>query len=463
MIDANPLFVTGPQGPYYLAYNSPCVDQGSTDAGKLGLYWRTTRQDALPDNGTVDIGYHYPIQAPCKYCDLQSDGGIDFLDFTVLAHNWLSQGCTAAGGWCDGADLTFDGYVDEQDLMAFMECWLVIDDRAPRPNPPQWEVPPHWDDTMDANGIEMTATAATDAWGWPVQYYFECIYDSNCEECVCSHSGWRDSPTYLDTSVDPNQSGYQYRFKVRERRSSSSDNETRWGAGNESKWSVARTVGPIPCNAPTGELLLTALNIGKSTITLMPGALTLSNGEGIEYWIDIEPQDAPDSGWFEFDPNANPDTTGPRPYWVFESLESLTTYTFRVKARNKTCLAETAWSEPNEFTTTEGEAPTPNPMEWEEEPRPILLQLEENPSRPWGVTMTAVVATDESGGTVEYFFDCVSNGYDQYDSGWTLENTYERYTGKHPYIDLRLKFRIKARDENGNETGWSPTLYVSEN
>jgi len=64
--DADPLFVSGPLGDYYLSQtaagqdaDSPCVDVGSMTAAEAGMDMRTTRTDEVPDRGTVDIGYHY--------------------------------------------------------------------------------------------------------------------------------------------------------------------------------------------------------------------------------------------------------------------------------------------------------------------------------------------------------------------------------------------------------------------
>ena len=66
-ISGDPLFTTGPLGPYYLsqtaagqAVQSPCVDAGSTTALAAGLANRTTRTDHRSDVGIVDMGYHHP-------------------------------------------------------------------------------------------------------------------------------------------------------------------------------------------------------------------------------------------------------------------------------------------------------------------------------------------------------------------------------------------------------------------
>ncbi len=65
-IDADPNFVIGLFGNYYLAQTiagdsvtSPCVDVGSNTAVALNLQLFTTRSDDVADDGVVDLGYHY--------------------------------------------------------------------------------------------------------------------------------------------------------------------------------------------------------------------------------------------------------------------------------------------------------------------------------------------------------------------------------------------------------------------
>ena len=67
-ISLDPLFVSGPDGNYYLSQSeagqgthSPAVDAGSDLAVSLGLHNRTTRADGEPDSGVVDMGYHYRV------------------------------------------------------------------------------------------------------------------------------------------------------------------------------------------------------------------------------------------------------------------------------------------------------------------------------------------------------------------------------------------------------------------
>ncbi len=79
MQEANPLFVSGPGGNYYLSqtaagqsWDSPCLNAGESPAGwicypdaqdETCLDDLTTRTDTETDNGTVDLGFHYPVDA----------------------------------------------------------------------------------------------------------------------------------------------------------------------------------------------------------------------------------------------------------------------------------------------------------------------------------------------------------------------------------------------------------------
>jgi len=65
MIDANPLFISGPLGDHYLlqptgvnlSVLSPCVDAGDPEFGMIN---GTTHIDEVQDFGIIDMGYHYP-------------------------------------------------------------------------------------------------------------------------------------------------------------------------------------------------------------------------------------------------------------------------------------------------------------------------------------------------------------------------------------------------------------------
>jgi hypothetical protein len=61
-LDAEPMFVTGPLGDYYLDPNSSCVNAGNVLAANLDLDEFSTRADGLDESGIVDMGYHYPSE-----------------------------------------------------------------------------------------------------------------------------------------------------------------------------------------------------------------------------------------------------------------------------------------------------------------------------------------------------------------------------------------------------------------
>ena len=70
-IDADPLFLSGPLGDYYLSQiaagqllNSPGLNAGSDLASAFDLDQWTTRTDGVGDFGIVDMGYH-SVPEPC--------------------------------------------------------------------------------------------------------------------------------------------------------------------------------------------------------------------------------------------------------------------------------------------------------------------------------------------------------------------------------------------------------------
>ncbi|UCD84228.1 MAG: chitobiase/beta-hexosaminidase C-terminal domain-containing protein [Deltaproteobacteria bacterium] len=83
MIEDDPLFVSGPDGDYYLShtaagepFDSLCIDAGSDTAENLSLDDRTTRTDRVTDSGIVDMGYHYEPPVPPGYVVASPPGGV---------------------------------------------------------------------------------------------------------------------------------------------------------------------------------------------------------------------------------------------------------------------------------------------------------------------------------------------------------------------------------------------------
>lgn len=336
--------------------------------------------------------------------------------------------------------------VNKLDLAKLADCWLAADDLPPMPDPPQWLTRPARIGLF--NTVQMEAKRATDAWGWDVEYLFDCLTGPGRD------SDWQRSPVYLDSLAL--NAGATYRFKVRDE------------LGNETGWSEVAYVGPATgtCEAPIGPLSLSTVLVDPCSITVM--GTRLNDPDGVEYYFDIDAADVNDSGWIGIDPNYGADAG---PAYRFAGLRPNTVYSIRYKARdlgNPSCpQMETGWSEWLVVRTTSAAdrvPPEPNPMQWDtaDDPNgpagrggaPFELYV---PARfGWAARMTAIQANDDSG-YVEYFFDCVSSvsSWDKgFDSGWITDRTYQVFIGNRPSM-FDIRFRVKARDAFGNETGWS--------
>ena len=443
-ISEDPLFVGGPSGTYYLSQTeagqtrtSPCVDTGSDYATNLDMWHYTTRTDEVSDAGIVDMGYHYSVTHPCKLCDLAFDGMIDFKDYARVAESWLEDSCSKQDAWCQGADLTSDTYVDFRDILFLADCWLVFDATPPKPNPSRWETEPY----LSGSSITMVAETAFDAWGWDVEYYFDCINDEGCRD-----SGWQASPTYTDAGITPDVE-YGYRVRARDGVQWIPDDGTN-EPGNKTEWSEIGYAGPDnipPIPAPYIETIFAA-----SPVSVTMVATTAYDESGVEYYFENNFGDGHDSGWVT-DPNFTDVNLAPE-------ME----YGYRVRARDRSNARNTTpWSD-TVYITTPAAAdtlpPDPDPMEWDlvEDangidglPREIVVDAN-SAMFGYGVTMRAVVAVDAGGGPVEYFFECTTES--GFSSGWIATEEYTVLVGR---PGQGHRFRVKARDQWGNETRWS--------
>jgi len=97
--NADPCFVHGPLGYYYLSQPtalvptkplSPAVDAGSDSAQALGLDSLTTRIDSQGDSGLVDLGYHYLASGSLEIYELtvQVTGGLGTLTASLSAGDY---------------------------------------------------------------------------------------------------------------------------------------------------------------------------------------------------------------------------------------------------------------------------------------------------------------------------------------------------------------------------------------
>jgi parallel beta-helix repeat protein len=124
-INADPSFVNGPDGDYYLsqiaagqAVDSPCVDAGSDTATNLGMHICTTRTDQVGDAGIVDMGYHYP--AMVLNPDIDGNWHVDLLDYAWLAGDW--RNCSDVN--LLPGDIVKNGCVDINDFRFLLDFWL---------------------------------------------------------------------------------------------------------------------------------------------------------------------------------------------------------------------------------------------------------------------------------------------------------------------------------------------------
>ncbi len=125
-INADPEFVTGDNGDYYLNYLaikliSPCIDAGNTTsdsicltpAHDLCLNALTTRTDNYPDIHTVDIGFHYMITVCENTGDVDGSGIVTsgdaqsaFLIALAMITPTPEEKCRAD---CDGSGVVTSG------------------------------------------------------------------------------------------------------------------------------------------------------------------------------------------------------------------------------------------------------------------------------------------------------------------------------------------------------------------
>jgi hypothetical protein len=145
--------------------------------------------------------------------DLTHGGHVDFGDLGWFLLSWLDSGCDVPD-WCEGADLDENGTVDLVDYSILAEQWLGdvytytnprFVNTPPDPDPTTWESVPV---SETSTTITMTADTATDFFG--VEYFFHNVTDPNHD------SGWQDGVIYTDTLLIPD-TNYEYQVKARDK------------------------------------------------------------------------------------------------------------------------------------------------------------------------------------------------------------------------------------------------------
>jgi hypothetical protein len=436
------MWVTTPWNGYFLAApdindsngpggmqtaNNMCIDSGFGTAIDWNMYKHTTRTDRKVDvaDSNIDLGYHY-IRPQTITGDFNFDGIVNERDLELFLQKWMYEDCVFPY-YCNGRDFTEDGEVDFEDYAVFADYYQETEKIPPQPNPMTWATSPK---SAGATSIKMTATTATDNSSDVIEYYFECTYGGGPDS-----PGWIADSNFTATGLTTGNT-YGYRVMARDGR----DNRTGWSVVGYAK-AGSDSIAPTP-DPMTWATVPTLLTSTSATMT----ATTATDTSGVEYYFD-EVTGNPggtDSGWIS--------TTT----YTDDGLAANTTYTYRVKARDKSDnYNETAFSVERSVTTPSGgdsnstvdtAAPTPDPGVW------VIIPTVSGGS-PWYYhTMQATTATDATP-PIYYYFDCIEDN--NKDSGWILTPYYQ--VGPLGSVS-NSTYRYKTKDSLGNESGWSPAI-----
>lgn len=142
----------------------------------------------------------------------------------------------------------------------------IVDTTPPSPNPAEWYLEPK---TTGPNSIAMEAMRATDDFGGLVEYYFECVTDSNFNS-----DNWQSSTVHFVQGLEPDT---EYFFRVRVR--DDQDNRTEW---SEERSSMTYTGADI--STPFPDPTMWGMAPRKLTDTTIGMAAKTSYDEsGVEY------------------------------------------------------------------------------------------------------------------------------------------------------------------------------------
>jgi len=403
---------------------SPCIDAGgepddpnSDWTGELWPHGKRINMGAY--GGTIEASMS--LSNAGNVADLNPDVNdandwVGYDDMLLLMDKWLMLSNEVPLA----EDLNRNGIVDFADYAILVNNWQpkVFPPQPPQPNPMTWATEPQ---ATSRTAIEMTATiaASTDKSG--VEYYFKNVTLGGHD------SGWQGDPNYTDTGLTAGTS-YSYIVKAR--------NTANLAEADYSELRSATTFPPdtTPPSPDPATWQIEPYSIPPSTIRMV--AATASDESGVEYFFACTSNPAYSSNW-----QNNP---------VYQAISlPKGTYSFVVRVRDKSPNRNTTGD--SSEITIDLQPPTPDPMRWATggEPREVY-----GGGGTWDyyAEMTAVEATDTSGG-VEYYFQCTTES--GFSRDWDTSPYYKVPVGR---MGQAHRFRVKARDIHKNETAYSPLL-----
>jgi len=126
-INVDPLFVDAIGGNLRLSSGSPCIDKGSNAGVPSGIANDLDGRPRIVDGecndiDVVDIGAY---EFNCAYMgDFDDNCSVDFFDFSILAHAWMTQDGDPDWDWTCDVSNPPDDYIDWCDLAIIAENWL---------------------------------------------------------------------------------------------------------------------------------------------------------------------------------------------------------------------------------------------------------------------------------------------------------------------------------------------------
>ena len=278
--------------------------------------------------------------------------------------------------------------------------WIygLLDITPPTPNPMTWAIPPY---AASGTSISMAATTATDP-KLPINYFFNFV-NSPTVGVGGSNSSWQTGTTYVNTGLQANHQ-YGYRVKAID------------GSNNETAYSTPTRYAYTAIEDPSGIgfASVTSTSIQVQSINTPSGLTRRNSGLLVENTTK-----GTNSGWKQ---NNN--------FWTSSSLSPNTSYSFRAKARNGDAI-ETSYSPPASKYTL---ANPPSVASFS--------NVTESCIRPnWTANANPV--------WTEYFCE---NTTTMTNSGWITNVNWDSCG---LVCGSSYSFRVKARNKDGVETGWT--------